>query len=182
MASELSETRDALVKVVRIDLRQGLLGLFKTVTLIEETGHWHTKLFCNVFSSHSVFNNLKKDMKLNIKVKRFSRKYHTLMEAVEEDFAECIRCNRFIAGGSSECLCPTTEEKKVRRIEGVHNLVRITKSVKIIHLYFEQNGALFSTCIFPGKEDGIDFIEGSLYNLIGWQNLENRHNVVNIVA
>ena len=68
------EPREALVRVVDLQVQRGYLGSFKTATLLEEIGEWHNKLCCNVFSSFPIYEKLEKGMLLKIKV-RFFKEY-----------------------------------------------------------------------------------------------------------
>ena len=114
-------------------------------------------------------------------MKRYSKNFHTLIEANEENIVECDRCKRFLLSDDPPCQC-IGDDLKATRVDGVFQLMRVTKNNQILRLYFQNTlGFALCNCIFLNKRNsGLEFIESKDYNLIGWQANENRFNTIHI--
>ena len=65
-----------LVRVLRIVQRQGKEATYKTVKVKQEMGYWLRTFRFNIFSSHPLYNTIKEDMKLDVKVISFDSYSH----------------------------------------------------------------------------------------------------------
>ena len=65
--SELFES--CLVRVLRIANRTGMHGAYKMVKVKQELGYWHRTFRFNLFNSHPLYNSIKPDMPLDVKVR-----------------------------------------------------------------------------------------------------------------
>ena len=57
-----------LVRVLRIVVRDGTMGLYKTIKVKQEVGYWLRTFRFNLFYSHPLYTTIKEDMQLDIKV------------------------------------------------------------------------------------------------------------------
>ena len=60
--------RETYVHVVRIERQLGVLGNYKRLTLIEQLGFWHDKIYCHIFPSSDMYERIEKGTLLKVKV------------------------------------------------------------------------------------------------------------------
>ena len=95
-------------------------------------------------------------------------------------FDECERCHKF--HDRVACRCDKTTEVSAVRIQGRWKVYKITKGEAYTKIHFNQGNEKLIHVQFHNSTDEIKFIEGQEYNLIGWQKIQNRHNILVITV
>ena len=162
------------VRVLRIDNRTGKAGQYKTVKVKQELSFWFRTFRFNIFPGSPMYDTIREDMQLDVKVEHFSRFYKNLINARECEYEVCETCFKYI-GRTEKCLC---DGEAARHIIGPWELVKIMKTPKASRLYFEQDGQKFCHCVFSSSPEDIGLKEKTFYYLEGWQREATRHNCI----
>lgn len=112
----MSELNKCFVKVLNAAEKTYASGVYKQVTVLQETGYWMDIFKVNVFPNHSIYNKLEKGLGLFMEVKSYSKQYRTLVNAEERLFKQCRECKRYHE--DDVCICP---ENNAVRIQGNKN-------------------------------------------------------------
>jgi hypothetical protein len=77
------------------------------------------------------------------------------------------------------CRCDKEGADAVR-IEGEWKLNKLDRKDTFTRVHFSQEERRLVYVDFHNRPAPIEFREGLTYNLVGWQKIENRHNVLTI--
>ena len=124
---------NCFVKVLNVDEKTYATGVYKQVSMLQETGYWLEIFKVNVFPNYPIYENLQKGLRLSMEVKEYSKRYRTLVSATETLFKQCGQCKRY--HNEETCVCPREtairiqgEFQKCTKCVNCNQLIRLFKS------------------------------------------------------
>lgn len=172
--SEMADSDICFVKVVECVEKSSDITKFKTVSVVEEIGYWLRTFHFNIFANHCLYDDIQEGMSLKVKVRFFSRKYRTLLEAAEVELTSCNICRRYTDNISDSCI--GCQNETAIRVKGNWKLVKKHMEGASLKLYFQQENEMLCCVVFNGMEECYQV--GTVSTLTGWQKLGTRHNAI----
>ena len=117
---------------------------------------------------------------ISIQVSYYSKRYRSLHEAEEVDFASCSKCLRFIDAEDEE-VCIGCDSEEARRLCGKWTLTKMLTQERRSRLSFKQGEKSLCYVLFHTEENPDKFKENCDYELQGWQKTSSRHNTIRFI-